>query len=136
MASKRIQLRWTGEGLVFKGGGDAGGEIVIDGDTVAGPSPMDVLLLGLAGCMGSDVRDILKKSRVPVDELEIIVDGERAATVPRKYVRIHMVIRVKGPGAEHDAKVRRSVDLSRETYCSVLHSLRPDIEFEFEIQRL
>jgi uncharacterized OsmC-like protein len=40
---------------------------------------------------------------------------------------------LEGPQEEHRAKVERAVDLSREKFCSVLHSLRPDIDLEIDI---
>ena len=97
---------------------------------------MDHVLLGLAGCMGVDVVDILKKSRVPVEALEVEVEGERAPDPPRRYVRIHLVYRVKGPGEEDQAKLERAVALSRDKYCSVLHSLRPDLDLSIDIRRV
>lgn len=140
-AVKRIRLRWTGEGLVFRGGappppGEARPEVVVDGDSAAGPSPMDHLLLGLAGCMAVDVRLILEKSRVPLRSLEVEVEGERAAEPPRRFIRLALVYRVEGPGEEDQAKLERAVALSRDKYCSVLHSLRPDIELAIDIRRI
>lgn len=147
-ALKRVRLRWTGDGMVFRGGplspSENGGpgvsiappETVVDGDSVAGPSPMDHLLLGLAGCMAVDVRMILEKSRVPLEAMEIEVEGERAPDPPRRYVRVRLVYRLQGPGPEDEAKVQRAVDLSRDKYCSVLHSLRPDLDLSIEVHRL
>lgn len=138
---KRVRLRWTGEGDVFRGGpvapeGETRPESVIDGGSAAGPSPMDHLLLGLAGCMAVDVRMILGKSRVPLEALEVEVEGERAPEPPRRFVRLRLVYRVKGPREEDQAKLERAVALSREKYCSVLHSLRPDIDLAIDIRRV
>jgi len=130
---KHVVLRWTGEGLSFRGGKPGGAQVPVDGDSRHGPSPMDTLLLALAGCMGSDVVAILGKSRVPLTALSVEVEGSRAVSDPRRYTRIRLVYHLEGPGDEHRTKVQRAVDLSRETYCSVLHSLRPDIEVEVEV---
>lgn len=132
---KRVALSWTGEGLVFRGGGPDGPAVVIDGDSEAGPSPMDALLLSLAGCMAADVQHILGKSRVPVESLDVEVTGVRAPTNPRRYEEIRLVYRVQGPREEHQASLDRAIQLSRDTYCSVLHSLRPDVELEIGIER-
>lgn len=134
--TKRVVLGWTGEGLVFRGGAPGGPEIVVDGDSRSGPSPMDTLLLALAGCMGADVRHILEKSRVPVEALEVEVEGVRAASDPRRYEELRLVYRVEGPAEEHRARLDRAVELSRERYCSVLHTLRPDLAVEIGIERL
>lgn len=131
---KHVTLRWSGEDLVFEAGGAFGGSVTIDGNGGQGPSPMDALLLALAGCMAADIRTILEKSRVPLDGLEVSVGGERAAEPPRRYTRIEMVFRLSGPGHEDAAKVERAVALSRETYCSVMHTLRQDVEIDIRVE--
>jgi len=133
---KRVRLSWDGEGMTFRGGPVGGAETVVDGDGVEGPGPMDTLLVSLAGCMAIDVRMILEKSRVPLEALEIEVSGRRATTDPRRFEAIELLYRVRGPADEHAAKLQRAIDLSRETYCSVLHSLRPDIDVDIGIERI
>jgi putative redox protein len=131
---KHVALRWSGEGLCFEGGPEGVPSSVVDGGSKAGPSPTDHLLLAFAGCMGADVLDILNKSRVPIGQLEVDVVGTRAPTPPRRFVTIKMVFRLSGPSETDRPKVERALNLSRETYCSVLHSLRPDLELSFEIR--
>jgi putative redox protein len=135
-AVKRVELTWTGRDMEFRGGAPGKPESIIDGDSVSGPSPMDTLLLALAGCMAIDVLLILDKSRVAVEALEVEVEGTRAATDPGRYEEIRLVYRVRGPSHADRAKLDRAVSLSREKYCSVLHSLRRDIEFDIGIERL
>lgn len=132
---EQVTLRWSGEDLVFEGSGAFGGSVTIDGNGGQGPSPMDALLLALAGCMTADIRSILEKSRVPLDGLEVSVGGERAVEPPRRYTRIEMVFRLSGPGPEDAAKVERAVALSRETYCSVMHTLRQDVEIDIRVEQ-
>jgi putative redox protein len=132
---KRVTARWTGEGTAFRGGPPNGLEITIDGDTKVGPSPMDTLLLGLTACMGADIVSILQKSRVPLESLEVSGRGDRAQEHPRRYLRIEIVFRARGPGPEDQAKMDRALALSRDTYCSFTHSLRTDIEIDARIER-
>lgn len=132
---KRVRLDWAGEGLVFHGGAPEGTRVTLDGDSGRGPSPMDALLLGLASCMGSDIVHILQKGRVPLDGLSADVRGERAEDDPRRYLRIEILFRASGPGPDDDAKLERALDLSRDTYCSFVHSLRSDMELDFRIAR-
>lgn len=122
--------------MEYSGGGESGPSTLLDGKSVKGPGPMESLLLALAGCMAIDVQVILERSRVPMTGLEAEVVGERATAHPKRYTRIRMVYRVEGPGEEHQAKLERAVTLSRETFCSVLHSLHPDIEFVTEVHRV
>jgi putative redox protein len=96
---------------------------------------MDLLLLSIAGCMGVDVRLILEKSHVPVESLDVEIEGERVESHPKRYTRIRLIYSIVGPGEEDEGKLQRAVDLSREKFCSALHSLRPDIDVEIEIQR-
>lgn len=135
MSSSEVRLRWTGDGLAFRGGAGGGPEIVLDSNGVAGPSPTQALLLSLAGCMAVDVRMILEKSRVPVEALEVVVEGDRAADPPRYFHALRLTYRITGPTDADQAKLERAVQLSRDTYCSVLHTLRPDMSLDVRIER-
>lgn len=90
--------------------------------------------MSLAGCMALDVKHILEKGRLPVEEVEVEISGDRAEDHPRRFTAVRMRIRVKGPGEDGRAKLDRAVQLSRETYCSVLHTLRPDLEMEISTE--
>lgn len=125
-------LTWKG-GLAF----DAriGNQLVtLDSEGQAGPSPMQSLLLGLAGCMSVDVADILTKGRHTFDALEARLVGQRAPDPPRRYTAFTMHFIVTGPVPE--AAMTRAIQLSRDKYCSVWHSLRQDITLDtsFEIR--
>ena len=134
MPDKSARLEWRG-GLVFEGAAQNGPRVVVDSDGKAGASPMDYLILSLAGCMAVDVQMILEKSRVPVRSMAVEAFGDRASDPPRRFTSLTLVYEVDGPGEEHEAKLQRAVDLSRDKYCSVLHTLRPDIDLEIEIKR-
>lgn len=127
-------LRWTGEGLVFSGQVGSGPTVTIDGDAKAGPSSTDSLLLGLMGCMSIDVLTILQKGRVTVNALETRVEAERAPDPPKYFTRVRLTFVLEGPSPEERPKVDRAIELSREKYCSVFHSLRPDLEFETSVE--
>lgn len=86
--------------------------------------------------MAVDVQVVLEGSRVPLEGLEVDVEGERVPTHPKRYRRVRLVYRVQGPGEEHQDKVDRALSMSREKLCSVLHTLRPDIDLEIEIHRV
>lgn len=130
---KSVSLKWSGQGKRFDGGPEGVPTSVVDGSSKAGPSPMDHLLLAAAGCMAIDVLDILTKSRVTVEALDVSVEGERADTTPKRFTSISMSFKLRGPTSADRPKVERAVNLSRETYCSVLHTLRPDLDLLFEV---
>ncbi len=133
---RQVRVRWTGEGLKFEGGPDGGPSIVVDSDVESGPSPTHLLLMALAGCMGVDVKMILEKSRVPLDAIEVEAVGVRAEEAPRRFLKITLTYELSGPGDEHQAKLQRALDLSRDKYCSVLHSLDPEIAIELKVNRV
>ncbi len=133
MADVSVKLTWTGEGLIFRGGREGGPEAVVDGRGQAGPSPMQALLLAVAGCSGADVVDILAKMRVPLEALEVLVEGDRAAEHPRRYTTIRLRYLARGVPAESEERLRHAVELSHQKYCSVLHSLRPDVVVESDV---
>jgi putative redox protein len=131
-ASVTVALEWKG-GLRFAGSTPAG-ELMVDGDSAAGPSPVQLLAFGVAGCMAADLVHILERSRVPPQAVRVTFTGERAERDPRRFVRIALRFEVAGDVPAD--KVDRALTLSRETYCSVWHSLRPDIELQvsFEVK--
>lgn len=136
MASARppvtVALQWE-SGLRFTGAA-AVGELVVDGDGAAGPSPIQLLAFAVAGCMAADLVLILTRSRFPPRGVRVTFTGERAEQDPRRFLRI--ALRFEVSGAVPPEKIERALALSRETYCSVWHSLRPDIEFETSFERV
>ena len=132
MPDVRLDMRWTGSGLEFEGGPSGGVRVRVDGNGRAGISPVQALLLSLVGCTAADVVDILTKMRVPLEGLEVVAEGDRRAEPPRRYERIRLEYRVSVP-EDAGEKVRRAVALSHEKYCSVLHTLRPDVVIETDI---
>lgn len=128
-----VKVEWTGEGQLFRGGAPGGVQIPLDGRGAAGPSPVQALLLALAACTGADVVEILQKMRVPLAGLVLDVEGDRAADAPRRYTAIRLRFTVSGVPPESEERVRRAVALSAEKYCSVLHSLRPDVVVESDV---
>jgi putative redox protein len=94
---------------------------------------MDALLLAVASCMGIDVVMILQKGRVPLTSLEVDVEGDRAGEAPRRFTALRIAYRIGGLEVAHRERAQRAVDLSRDKYCSVLHSLRPDADIDIRI---
>ena len=129
--TKRVSLRWE-EGLCFVGGAQEGPNTRIDGDNTASPGPMLTLLLAAGSCSGSDVVLILKKMRIELRDLRIEVTGHRREQEPRRYTAIHFEYHMGGAGLNQD-KAHRAVSLSVEKYCSVIHSLAPDIAITYAV---
>ena len=132
--TKRVSLRWE-EGLRFVGGAPDGPFTIVDGDNAAAPGPMLTLLLAAASCSGSDVVLILQKMRIQLRQLRIEVAGQRREQEPRRYTNIHFDYYIGGEGLDQ-AKATRAVNLSVEKYCSVIHSLAPDIAITYAVSLL
>ena len=129
--AKRVSLRWQ-QGMTFEGGVEGKPSIAIDADGNTAPGPMDALLLALASCTASDVVSILEKMRFPVRGMTVDVNGERRPEHPKRYTAILLSFRIRAPGAPEE-RVRHAIDLSLERYCSVNHSLAPDIARSYEL---
>jgi putative redox protein len=108
-------------------------EILFDSESQAGPSPPQAVAMALAGCMAIDVADIVIKGRHQLRALEAKITGERAEDPPRRFMRFTLHFHVTGDVPVH--AVERAIQLSRDKYCSVWHSLRQDIALDtsFEV---
>ena len=96
-----------------------------DGSTCA-PSPMDVVLMGLAGCAGIDVKLILTKSKQQFTDIKVTTEAQRRDEIPRIYTDINLHFRVTGKELE-EKHVARAIQLSAEKYCSVSHMLQGNV---------
>jgi putative redox protein len=117
----KARARWV-EGMAFMGEAGSGHAVIMDGAPEYGGRnigirPMEMLLIGLAGCTGFDVVQILKKGREAVTGCEVEVEAERASADPKVFTRIHIAYRVSGRGLSQ-TKAERAVTLSKEKYCS------------------
>jgi putative redox protein len=104
-----------------------GYEFEYDPRAVEGCFPTDTLLMSVVGCLGIDVVMFLQKMKVEIKELEIETSGKRNPTPPQYYKSMDIVIHISGNGVT-PKKLDRAISLSQEKYCSVYHSLRPDME--------
>lgn len=127
-----VNLDWQGDQLFLGSVGDT--PVSVDGKAADAASPVQQLATGLAGCMAIDVVHILGRMRTSPVEMSIELTIERAPNDPRRVLRadMHFVI----VGDVPDKNIQRALDMSRETYCSVWHSLRQDIELNtgFEVR--
>jgi putative redox protein len=126
------------EGVTWLASGDSGHGVTIDGAPAIGgqnlgPRPMELVLMGLAGCTAMDVMTTLKKMRQEIVDCEILVEAERAESPPRVFTQIHLQYRITGRNLKPSA-VERAVRLSRETYCSVSKMLEQTANITHDIE--
>jgi putative redox protein len=121
----------------FDAANNRGRMVVMDveqdaGGTDAGPSPMQAVLMAMAGCTGMDVVSILRKMRASLEGLIIHVEGARAAEHPKVFTGIHLRYQVWGVGLEHEP-VERAVTLSLEKYCPVAAMLKKTADVTYDV---
>ena len=97
-----------------------GHNISVDNNTdlnPIGPSPMELVLMGVAGCSSIGIVRILKQKKIYFNNLEIIVDGKTKNSHPKVFTQIHAKVYVYGD--VDSKKIYRAVDLTFKKYCSV-----------------
>ncbi len=129
-----VMAEWQGDS-VFLGSNEAGGSVQMGSkEGRPGIGPMEMLLLGLAGCTGVDIVNILRKKRQPLKGLNIKAKGKRAETHPKIYTEIEVVYLIKGDGLEQKA-IEQAIQLSEDKYCSASIMLKASahIKSSYEI---
>ena len=121
-----VDLVWTGR-LEFAATLPKTG-MVIDSGGTAGPSPVELLGAALAGCMSVDVAHILHRGHHHVTALRSRLTAERSQETPHRFTAVALHFTLEG--AVPRAAVVRAIELSREKYCSVWHSMRDDIDLQ------
>ena len=134
----KARAKWV-DGMAFMGEAGSGHAMIMDGAPEYGGRnlgirPMEMLLIGLAGCTGFDVVSMLKKGRENVTGCEVDVEAERAETDPKVFTKIHMHFSVSGKDLPA-AAVERAIAMSHDKYCSatVMLGKTADITTSFEI---
>jgi putative redox protein len=115
------RIQWI-DNAAFTGTTGSGHEVVIDGPPDIGGAnrgmrPMELMLLSVGACSAVDVLHILRKGRHEVADVQVEVKGDRAATDPKVFTKIHLHFIVAGQGLA-PGTVERAVKLSAEKYCS------------------
>ncbi len=115
---KEVVAEWH-SGDAFTGRNASGGMVQIGTiDGKPGISPMEMLLLGVAGCTGMDITSILRKQRQSLEKFQVRVRGNRSETYPKVYTEIEVTYLLWGENLDRRA-VEQAIRLSEEKYCSV-----------------
>ena len=124
----KATVRYAGDGY-FIGTTPTGIPQLMDskGDRHAAPTPLEMLLVSVAGCTAFDVQSILEKKRQDVTGYDVEITGTRAETHPRKFTAFHINHIVHGRNVSEKA-VADAIKLSDEIYCSVAATVRPTAE--------
>ena len=128
----QAKLEWK-ERMQFVGQAGDGPSVLIDSNEgKTGPSPMEMVLMGVAGCTAMDVIYIMKKRRADVTGFRVNITGERAENHPKRYTRILIEYLLEGKGIT-PKDVERAIKLSTTKYCSAMASLNAQVETSYRI---
>lgn len=117
----QVTSKWI-DGTCFVATTSSGHSVVMEGMASEGmmkrgPSPMEMLLLGVAGCSSIDVVMIGQKQRQDIVDCQATVTAKRADDTPRVFTDIHIHFKVIGHELKNDA-IEKAVQMSAEKYCS------------------
>jgi putative redox protein len=133
-----ISVNWV-DGMLMVGKSHSGHSITMDGPPEIGGDnlgvrPMEMLLLGVAGCTMIDVVTTLKKMRQELTKCETKLSAERADEHPKVFTDIHIQFILKGQDLD-SKKVEKAITLSAEKYCSasIMLGETASITHDFEI---
>ncbi len=114
------KVTWKGS-LSFDGTADTGFILPMGADPKVGGDndgfrPLELLLIGLAGCTAMDVISILQKKRQQVTSFQVTAHAERADEHPKVFTKIFLNYQVTGVDVDEQA-VERAIELSETRYC-------------------
>ncbi len=131
----KIHLKRLNENYHFETKNERGDVVYLDNKSEPNPqgaSPMELMLMGIAGCSGIDIVMILKKQKIELLDLQMEVEGFRQdGAVPNVFTAIKLIVKLKGDFAPEKAK--RAVDLSIDKYCSVAKMLEKTAEISYDV---
>ncbi|MDY0235886.1 MAG: OsmC family protein [Gudongella sp.] len=120
---QKISCSWK-DNMAFQAKDEFGHTVVMDlaedaGGNNEGFRPMPMLLVGLGGCLGVDVKIILDKMKVEIDSLDLDIEGIMDVTkTPKTYEEIVVTFKFKGRDLDLE-KLERAINLAEEKYCNV-----------------
>ena len=133
-----ISVKWI-DGMLMVGKSDSGHAIVMDGPPDIGGEnlgarPMEMLLLGMAGCTMIDVVSTLEKMREKFSDCQTKVSADRGEEYPKVFTNIHVHFILRGKHL-NPSKVDKAIKLSAEKYCSasIMLGKTAVITHDFEI---
>jgi putative redox protein len=128
----QAKLEWK-EKMQFVGqAGDSPSVFIDTNDGKTGPTPMEMVLMGVAGCTAIDVIHIMNRRRAEVTGFQVNVTGERAEDHPKRYTRILIEYVLEGKGIT-SKDVERAIELSTTKYCSATASMNAQVETSYRI---
>jgi len=132
-----VVLERINDDYLFEVSNSNGHKVLLDNKSktsgeVQGVSPMELLLMGVAGCSAIDIVSILNKQKINPTVLKMEVKGLRKADeVPSLFYQIDILIHLEGDFSTEKAK--RAAQLSYDKYCSVSKTLEPTAKINHKV---
>ena len=129
MAGKNIKIELVrGQGMSLMAKADSNHWVAMDapeevGGSGAATRPIEMFLMGLAGCTSMDVISLLTKKRVPFTDFKVQTTTEREDTHPKVFKSVNIHFQIFGNGIK-EKDVARSIELSSEKYCAASAMLK------------
>lgn len=132
----KITLNRINDDYLFECKNAAGNSIFLDNlsasENSKGVSPMESLLMAVAGCSGIDMVSILNKQRQEITDFKAEVEGERVQVDEAKPFKT-ILVKFFVEGKIDPKKAERAAALSFEKYCSVSKTLEPNVTVNYEV---
>jgi len=131
----KITLNRINDDYLFECTNAAGNKIILDNTSqpnAKGVSPMETVLMAVAGCSGIDMVSILKKQRQVIDDFSAEVEGERIQVDEAKPFK-SIIVKFSLKGDIDPKKAQKAAELSFEKYCSVSKSMEPNVTVAYEV---
>ena len=131
----KISLQRINDDYLFECTHAAGNKILLDNTSepdAKGVSPMEAVLMAVAGCSGIDIVSILKKQRQIIEDFSAQVEGERVQVDDAKPFK-NIIVRFFLTGNIDPKKALKAAELSFEKYCSVSKTFEPNVTVSYEV---
>ena len=131
----KITLNRINSDYLFECTNQSGNKILLDNTSqpdAKGVSPMESILMAVAGCSGIDIVSILKKQRQEITGFSAEVEGERVQVDDAKPFK-SILVKFFLEGNIDPKKALKSAELSFDKYCSVSKTLEPNVAIAYEV---
>lgn len=104
--------------------------------TDLGPSPVEYILIGIAGCLGSTLAFCLQKKKIEIEELEVILDGklnhsdDPLLKLMIAKVDVELILSIKGNPSPEDIELCIK---TFQNYCVVSNSILNGFPIEAKV---
>jgi putative redox protein len=132
----KITLNRINDDYLFECKNAIGNTILLDNisqsEGTKAVSPMESLLMAVAGCSGIDMVSIMKKQRQNLTGFSAEVEGERIQMDEAKPFK-NIMVKFFLEGEIEPKKALKAAELSFEKYCSVSKTLEPNVTVNYEV---